>query len=62
MVCGGVRVERLYLSETTFWSGEASLENNHPEGPEIFKAVRQQLINGMWLLPTNLRINWKAAA
>jgi len=44
MVYGGVRVERLYLSETTFWSGEPSLENNNPHGPEIFQTVREHLL------------------
>ena len=28
MVYGGVQVEKVALSETTFWSGEPSLENN----------------------------------
>src|SRR5947207_14064297 len=45
MVYGGVRVERLYLSETTFWSGEPSSENNNPKGPEIFQTLRQQLLS-----------------
>ena len=45
MVYGGVRVECCYLSETTFWSGEPSLENNNPQGPEIFREVRQRLLD-----------------
>lgn len=45
MVYGGVRAERVYLSETTFWSGEPSTENNNPQGPEIFQTVRQHLLS-----------------
>lgn len=45
MVYGGVRVERCYLSETTFWSGEPSLENNNPHSPKIFQKVRQHLLS-----------------
>src|SRR5512143_4021558 len=45
MVFGGARIERLYLSETTFWSGEPSSENNNPRGPEIFRQVRQYLLD-----------------
>ena len=44
MVYGGVRDERIYLSETTFWSGEPSLENNNPQGPAIFRKVREHLL------------------
>ncbi len=44
MVYGGVRAERLYLSETTFWSGEPSFENNNPRGPEIFKILQERLL------------------
>src|SRR5690606_23860447 len=44
MVYGGVRVERIYLSETTFWSGEPSLENNNPQGPAIFRKIREYLL------------------
>ena len=44
MVYGGVRAERLYLSETTFWSGEPSLDNNNPQGPAIFQKVREHLL------------------
>jgi len=44
MVFGGVRVERLALSETTFWSGEPSLENNPPGAPAIFREVRARLL------------------
>jgi alpha-L-fucosidase 2 len=44
MVYGGVRAERLYLSETTFWSGEPPLENNNPRGSEIFEKIRGQLL------------------
>ena len=46
MLCGGARSERIYLSETTFWSGEPSQENNPPDGPETFVAVRELLLNG----------------
>jgi alpha-L-fucosidase 2 len=45
MVYGGVRAERFYLSETTFWSGESSLENNNPAGPAVFQTVRQHLLS-----------------
>jgi alpha-L-fucosidase 2 len=44
MVYGGARVERLYLTETTFWSGEPSSENNNPQGPAIFRQVRKHLL------------------
>lgn len=44
MIYGGVRAERIYLSETTFWSGEPSLENNNPQGPAIFRKVREHLL------------------
>ena len=44
MVYGGVRAERIYLSETTFWSGEPSLDNNNPHGPAIFEKVREHLL------------------
>jgi alpha-L-fucosidase 2 len=45
MVYGGVRVERCYLSETTFWSGEPSLENNNVQGPDLFQTVRKELLS-----------------
>lgn len=44
VIFGGARAERLYLSETTFWSGEPSAENNHPQGPAIFQQVRAHLL------------------
>ena len=34
MLFGGARAERLFLSETTFWSGEPSQENNPPDSPD----------------------------
>ncbi len=46
MVYGGPRAERLYLSDLTFWSGEPSLENNNPDGPEIVPEVRRLLMDG----------------
>ena len=46
MLLGGARAERLYLSETTFWSGEPSLDNNPPDGPQIFQQVRELLLAG----------------
>ena len=46
MVYGGPRAERIYLSDSTFWSGEASLENNNPNGPEIVAEVRRLLLAG----------------
>ena len=46
MVYGGVRAERVYLSETTFWSGEPSSHNNPPHGPAIVDRVRQHLLAG----------------
>jgi alpha-L-fucosidase 2 len=46
MVYGGPRVERIYLSDSTFWSGEVSLENNNPCGPEIVSEVRRLLLAG----------------
>ena len=46
MVYGDPRAERMYLSDSTFWSGEASLENNNPNGPEIVTEVRRLLLAG----------------
>lgn len=46
MVFGGVRAERLYLSETTFWSGEPSSANNPEDGPDLFRQVRTLLLAG----------------
>lgn len=46
MVYGGPRVERFYLSDATFWSGEPSLENNNPDGPAIVAEVRRLLLAG----------------
>jgi alpha-L-fucosidase 2 len=46
MVYGGSRAERIYLSDSTFWSGEASLANNTPNGPEIVAEVRRLLLAG----------------
>ena len=45
MVYGGARVERIALSETTFWSGDPALDNNPPGSPAIFQQVRQHLLN-----------------
>ncbi len=44
MVYGGARAERIALSETTFWSGEPSTENNPPGAPALFRKVREQLL------------------
>jgi len=46
MLYGGLRSERIYLSDITFWSGEPSTENNNPDGPAIVAAVRQRLLDG----------------
>jgi alpha-L-fucosidase 2 len=46
MIFGGVRVEQIALSETTFWSGAASTENNNPDGPQILEKVRQRFQAG----------------
>lgn len=46
MVYGGPRVERFYLSDATFWSGETSLENNNSQGPAIVAEVRRLLLAG----------------
>jgi len=46
MVYGDPRAERIYLSDSTFWSGEASLANNNPNGPEIVAEVRRLILAG----------------
>ncbi len=46
MLYGGLRSERLYLSDITFWSGAPSSENNNPAGPAIVAEVRQRLLAG----------------
>jgi alpha-L-fucosidase 2 len=46
MVYGDARVERIFLSDSTFWSGEPSLENNNPDGPAIVAEVRRLLLAG----------------
>jgi len=46
MVYGGPRAERIYLSDATFWSGEASAENNNPAGPAAVAEVRRLLLAG----------------
>ena len=39
MIYGNPRVERIFLSDATFWSGEPSSENNNPDGPRIVAEV-----------------------
>jgi alpha-L-fucosidase 2 len=46
MVYGDARVERIFLSDATFWSGEPSRENNNPQGPAIVAEVRRLLLAG----------------
>lgn len=46
MVYGGARVERIFLSDSTFWSGEPSSENNNEDGPAIVAEVRRLLLAG----------------
>lgn len=46
MLYGGLRAERLFLSDITFWSGEPSLHNNNPEGPAVVSEVRRLLLAG----------------
>jgi hypothetical protein len=46
MIYGGACAERIYLSDSTFWSGEPSLENNNPHGPAIIVEVRRLLLAG----------------
>lgn len=46
MIYGGACAERIYLSDSTFWSGEPSQENNNPDGPTIVAAVRDLLLAG----------------
>jgi alpha-L-fucosidase 2 len=46
MVYGGARVERIFLSDATFWSGEPGEENNNPDGPAIVDEVRRLLLAG----------------
>jgi alpha-L-fucosidase 2 len=46
MLFGDARVERIFLSDSTFWSGEPSAANNHPDGPAIVAEVRRLLLAG----------------
>ncbi len=46
MVYGGLRAERIYLSDATFWSGEPSAENNNPAGPALVAEIRRLLLAG----------------
>jgi alpha-L-fucosidase 2 len=46
MVYGEARVERIFLSDSTFWSGEPSSENNNGDGPAIVAEVRRLLLAG----------------
>ena len=46
MIYGDPRVERIFLSDATFWSGEPSTENNNPDGPRIVAEVRRLLLAG----------------
>jgi alpha-L-fucosidase 2 len=46
MVYGGACAERIYLSDSTFWSGEPSMENNNPDGPEIVAEIRRLFLAG----------------
>lgn len=46
MIYGGAWAERIYLSDSTFWSGEPSLENNNPNGPAVVAEVRRLLLAG----------------
>lgn len=46
MIYGGACAERIYLSDSTFWSGEPSLENNNPAGPALVAEVRRLLLAG----------------
>ncbi|MCX6967375.1 MAG: glycoside hydrolase family 95 protein [Verrucomicrobia bacterium] len=41
MVFGGVREERLALSESTFWSGAASDQHENPQAREAFAKIRE---------------------
>ena len=46
MIYGDPRVERIFLSDATFWSGEPSADNNNPDGPRIVAEVRRLLLAG----------------
>ncbi len=46
MIYGDPRVERIFLSDATFWSGEPSGANNNPDGPRIVAEVRRLLLAG----------------
>ena len=46
MLYGGYWAERVYLSDSTFWSGEPSTENNNPAGPAIVAEVRRLFLAG----------------
>ena len=42
MVYGGTETERIDLSENTFFSGNASLDNNQPHAAEAFFKMREE--------------------
>lgn len=46
MVYGGACAERIYLSDSTFWSGEPSLENSNAGGPAIVPDIRRLFLAG----------------
>lgn len=46
MVYGGACAERVYLSDSTFWSGEPALENNNTDGPAIVAEIRRLFLAG----------------
>ena len=46
MLYGDACAERVYLSDSTFWSGEPSLENNNADGPAIVPEIRRQFLAG----------------
>ena len=63
MVYGGVRVERIDLSETTFWSGEQCSATTIRAQPEIFREVRQRLLSRvMWRGRTKWHTSLKGAS
>jgi len=46
MVYGGACAERIYLSDSTFWSGEPSQENSNADGPAIVPEIRRLFLAG----------------
>lgn len=46
MIYGGAWAERVYFSDSTFWSGEPSQANNNPDGPAVVAEVRRLLLAG----------------